>query len=108
MVELEISQHADVRRACDDLYKIEKAAAELGFEASALSRARDLMNTMSARVSLLETRADDPAVVELVRAARIALGHMTCGMDGNWLTDVDEVDVLRAAVAPFQHIKDAE
>ena len=39
--ELNISKHADVRISCDDLYKIEKAAAELGFQAPYLKRARD-------------------------------------------------------------------
>lgn len=54
------------------------------------------------------TRSPDPAVVELVRAARAALGRMTGGMDGLWHPDSDEVALIRSALTPFQHIKDAE
>lgn len=37
----------------------------------------------------------------LLGAARVALGHLTGGMDDDW-RDTDPVDLLRAAIAPFE------
>lgn len=102
MDDLDIPQHADVRIACDDLYKIEKAAAELGFSSPALTRARDLLNTMSARVSLLENRAPDPAVVALVRAVRLLHDNI---VEGAFIKE-DNIILVQDALAPFKHIED--
>lgn len=50
-------------------------------------------------------RAPSPELTQLVKAARIALGRMTGGMDGYWPAGVNEVELLREALVPFKEVE---
>ena len=50
------------------------------------------------------TRAPSTELTQLVKAARIALGRMTGGMDGYWAAGVNEVELLREALVPFKEV----